>query len=447
DNPDSTEEPFDPDAPPAHKEVVQSGDPNQKSGVTGGGDAHAVRSDVPLAYEVEFENKPTASAPAQTISVVDQLDPAKVDLSTFRLGTIAFGDTVLTPPAGAQTWTTTQDLRPAQDLVAKVVAGLDQATGKITWTFTSLDPQTLLPTADPLAGLLPPNTDAPNGQGSVAYSVATKGGVASGTTIGGDAAITFDANAVIHTNAWSNLIDDGAPTSSIQTVAQGATCGALDVSWAGSDAVSGIGSYDVTVSVDGGAFQPWFIRQAATSATYKGTVGHTYAFAVQARDLAGNVEVSGAAGAKTATVDCPTPTPQPTPAPQPGPGPAATPVPTPAPKPWVTFGKITWALKKGTLSVPVTCPKTETAGCTVKLALTTSVKAKKKGKKPTTVTLASKTFPVLKAGATKTLALKLSPSGLKLAKASSLKVSLTAKPKLTADARVTTSASKLKKAS
>ena len=73
------------------QEILQSGDPNEKYGTQGGGNVHAVRSESPLGYTVGFQNKPTASAPAQTIKITDQLDPAKLDLSTFSLGPIAFG--------------------------------------------------------------------------------------------------------------------------------------------------------------------------------------------------------------------------------------------------------------------------------------------------------------------------------------------------------------------
>ena len=55
---------------------------------------------------VLFENKPDASAPAHEVLITDQLDASKLDLDTLELGPVFFGiDTVLTPPAGLQSWT------------------------------------------------------------------------------------------------------------------------------------------------------------------------------------------------------------------------------------------------------------------------------------------------------------------------------------------------------
>ena len=177
-------------AVPARKEVFQSRDPNEKYGTQGGGDRHAVRSDRPLDYVVGFQNLPTASAAAQTVTVTDTLDPAKVDVSTFALGPIAFGDRVLSPPGGVTSWTKTVDLRPGKDWLVKVEGALSGTT--VTWKFTTLDPQTLANTTDVLAGFLPPS-----GEGSVGYSVAPKAGIATGTAIAGSASIVFDANAPI----------------------------------------------------------------------------------------------------------------------------------------------------------------------------------------------------------------------------------------------------------
>lgn len=63
------------------------------------------------------------------------------------------------------------------------------------------------------------------------------------------------------------------------------------VRWWGEDGGSGVVSYDVWVSEDGGALQRWLSRTGETEATYTGEVGHTYGFAVRARDRAGNESV------------------------------------------------------------------------------------------------------------------------------------------------------------
>jgi Bacterial Ig-like domain (group 3)/MBG domain (YGX type)/Dockerin type I domain len=74
------------------------------------------------------------------------------------------------------------------------------------------------------------------------------------------------------------------------------------VSWSGSDdpGGSGIASYDVYVSDDGGPFTLWQDATTETSATYHGVLGHTYAFYSIARDDVGHVE--GAPSAPDATI-------------------------------------------------------------------------------------------------------------------------------------------------
>ena len=61
------------------------------------------------------------------------------------------------------------------------------------------------------------------------------------------------------------------------------------LSWTGSDSGSGIASYDVRQSRDGGAWEMIASRTTGTSLQTTVTPGHTYRFMVRARDKAGNV--------------------------------------------------------------------------------------------------------------------------------------------------------------
>jgi len=63
------------------------------------------------------------------------------------------------------------------------------------------------------------------------------------------------------------------------------------VSWSGSDAASGIASYDVWVRDGDSPWQDWQAGLTSTSSTFAGTPGHTYCFRSRARDQAGNVEI------------------------------------------------------------------------------------------------------------------------------------------------------------
>ena len=64
------------------------------------------------------------------------------------------------------------------------------------------------------------------------------------------------------------------------------------VGWTGQDdsGGSGIASYNIYVSDDGGAFRLWLTNTVTTSATFTGQDGHTYGFYSVATDNAGNEE-------------------------------------------------------------------------------------------------------------------------------------------------------------
>jgi hypothetical protein len=79
------------------------------------------------------------------------------------------------------------------------------------------------------------------------------------------------------------------PASSVEPLLPASSLGFV-VRWGGEDLGSGIASYDVFYSVDGGPFTTWFTETLSTSASCAGSVGSTFGFAVRARDRAGNVE-------------------------------------------------------------------------------------------------------------------------------------------------------------
>jgi Bacterial Ig domain len=97
---------------------------------------------------------------------------------------------------------------------------------------------------------------------------------------------SYDGTVTIH-------VDSTPPTVSVtspSTVTLGLT---VPVKWHGSDANSGIKSYDLTKNVapPGGGFggaKSWRSQTTTTSGTITGTYGNTYCFAARARDRAGN---------------------------------------------------------------------------------------------------------------------------------------------------------------
>ena len=271
-------------------QVVFSWDPNEKSGPQGGGEAHFITTPRPMPYVVLFENNPAATAPAQDVTITDQLDVAAFDLSTFRLGPVGFGNRLITPPAGLSQWTSDVDLRPSNDLIVRVTAGLDTQTGIARWAFVSLDPGTLLPTANPLAGFLPPNTAPPQGEGSVIFTIQPRQELPTGTEIRNQAQIVFDANAPIDTPVWVNTVDNARPTSQVTALPATQASTSFEVSWAGSDAGAGIDSYRIYVSEDDQPFSLWLADTSATSAVFAGDLNKRYGFYSIARDVAGNVQ-------------------------------------------------------------------------------------------------------------------------------------------------------------
>jgi hypothetical protein len=269
---------------------VFSCDPNDKVGSSGVGAAQFLSGEVPMPYAVFFENKPEASAPAQDVVITDPLDVSKFDLSTFQLGPISFGNKTVSPPAGVSEFNPVVDLRPDNDLLVRINAKLDETTGLLTWRFTSIDPDTLQPTADPLAGFLPPNRVPSEGEGSVLFTVSAKQGLASGAQIHNQARIVFDTNDPIDTPVWTNTIDNAKPASQVQPLPSIVNSESFAVQWSGADADSGISNFSVFVSEDGGPFQLWLHNTIETSAVFKGQQGKTYGFFSMARDLTGNVE-------------------------------------------------------------------------------------------------------------------------------------------------------------
>ncbi len=272
--------------------ITGSIDPNDKVGPLGVTASRFIASASPLGYAVFFENLATATAPAQKIIVTDQLNPALVDLSTFSFGPVTFGTNTALPTSGLSAFTQDVDLRPAQKLIARIAATLNQSTGLVTWTLSSFDPITLRPTEDPAAGILPPNAAPPAGEGSVAFSVRSKSGLETGAQLPNHALVVFDSNVSIATPTWTNTIDTAAPSSKVSALPTSQSRLSFPVQWSGTDTGAGIQSFTVYVSDNNGPFTTFQANATSTSATFTGQRNHTYGFYSVASDLVGNVEAA-----------------------------------------------------------------------------------------------------------------------------------------------------------
>jgi hypothetical protein len=313
------EEPPPPEPPNGFPlELKTPDDPNDKTGATGWGAGHYVKPDVPLAYHVMFENVPTASAPAHEIRITDQLDPAKVDLSTLVLGPAYFGNTVISPPPNSQSWDGTVDLRPAKNLIVQVTAGLDRQTGLLTWRLAGLDRVTGELVTEPARGFLPPDTAPPVGRGGVSFTVLPRSGLSTGAQISNNATIFFDQNVPIATPTYLNRIDTSTPSSHVASAVAAAPCGKrgrackaplkackkLKISWAGSDTGAGVALYDVYAARNGGPFRLWRSRTASLSDTYTTASGSSYSFYSVATDGVGHVEPARKSADLKAKITC-----------------------------------------------------------------------------------------------------------------------------------------------
>jgi CSLREA domain-containing protein len=290
--------------------IVSSWDPNDKAGPTGVGSAQYLSgSPQPMPYIISFENQASATAPAQQVVVTDQLDVANLDLSTFTLGPISFGSYQIVPPSGQSQFNSGIDLRPAQDVEVKVSANLNPTTGLVTWTFTSIDPETGQLTTNPLAGFLPPDVNPPQGIGTLLFSVQTKAGIATNTTTCNQATVVFDTNPALNTPSWCNSFDSTPPVSQVAPLPATETSTNFTVQWSGTDLGAGIGAYTIYVSDNGGPFRAFQTATSATSALFAGQLGHTYGFYSIATDLVGNVEGPKSLAETSTSVTTPTPPP------------------------------------------------------------------------------------------------------------------------------------------
>lgn len=285
-------------------DFIASFDPNDIEGPAGVGPGRHVRDSDTLPYNIRFENLDTATAPAQEVFVTQVLDD-DLDLDTFAFQSFGWNDIVVDLPPGLQSFDRVVDLRGEQDLVVNVSGELDPASRTVRWEFQSLDPLTGDFPADPFAGFLPPNVVAGTGEGFVRYAVSPLESTASGERIDALATIVFDTNDPIETPPIFNTIDSAAPQASVNTLPEETATSDFTVSWSGSDTEggSGIRSFDVFVSTNGGPFEPFLLNTTATSALFSGQDGDSYAFRAVATDHVGFVEQDpGSAEAATTIV-------------------------------------------------------------------------------------------------------------------------------------------------
>ena len=137
-------------------------DPNDKLGPHGYSTHNFVLSDVMLPYRIRFENvgpgsidpvtsepfapEQWATAPAQRVAMTDQLSPL-LDWSTFRLGEMGFGDTIVSLPSDSTYYEGVTSLNyNGRTFDVHLFAGIDLATGRvITVDWGDQSPMQIIP--------------------------------------------------------------------------------------------------------------------------------------------------------------------------------------------------------------------------------------------------------------------------------------------------------------
>ena len=271
--------------------AVRSVDPNDILGPTGFGSQAFIGRSLPDAYTINFANSITATAPAQKIVITEQLDP-NLDWRTFRLTGFGFDNQTTTLSGNQAFYSALLDYSATKGYDVQVTAGVNVATGLVTWTFQTIDPATGQAPQNPQLGLLPVDDATQDGEGFVSYTVQAKSTVQTGDTVSAQATVVFDTNAPINTPTITNTIDAAAPISEVQALPAQEPSPDFEVSWSGTDDPdgSGIGSYTILVSDDGATPTVWLDDTTRTNAIFQGDYGQTYAFSSIATDNAGNVE-------------------------------------------------------------------------------------------------------------------------------------------------------------
>ncbi len=273
-----------------------SDDPNKITGPLGYGEAHWIDGGHQLQYTIYYENDPTnATLPAQVVRISHALHNY-LDWSTLQFTDFNIGGQVYAVAPGLQYYYQRLDRTTNCGLWVDAVAAVQPTNGLVTWEFISIDPNTGQLTEDPVAGFLPPNTNAPAGEGSVSFTIQAHTNLVTGQQIDVAATIIFDANNPLATPVYTNTIDKTIPTSHVQALPESSPA-IFAVNWSGSDAGGpGIWGYQIYARRDAEPYQLWLTTTNATSGVYTGMPLAVYSFYSIAVDGVGLSEATVKSG-------------------------------------------------------------------------------------------------------------------------------------------------------
>lgn len=269
---------------------VNSFDPNDIHGYVAESGSKYIGKDVKtINYMIEFENDSTfATSSAHKILLVDTLDVNTLDILTIVPKEIKLGEYEYSF-GNNNNGVATIDLRPNINAIAQVIINVSKSS-VLNCEIVSLDPMTMEPTDDIMAGILPVNDASGRGQGYLTFNIDLKDGLIDGAEVVNKANIIFDTNEPISTPYWINTTDYVDPVSKIDTI-ECVSDTVVTLRFSGEDDRSGIWRY--TLYVQPGDGSDWFLAKEnieADTCEYKVYPDINYGFCVVATDSAGNVE-------------------------------------------------------------------------------------------------------------------------------------------------------------
>ena len=269
--------------------VVTSFDPNEKTGIIGETENNYIGDRSNMTYTIFFENKDSAQVPAHTIVISDTLDLSAFDIRDFAFEDIYIGEYRIVPELGSRSFVGELWVQDST-VIARIEASLDSINGIIEWRMRSFDPITGEEVVDPFIGILPPNLNSPEGEGSVTFTLGLHQPVSDGDVILNKASIYFDFNEPIVTNTFVNTFDLDPPESRIDALASMSN-DTIPLTISGSDNTSGIELYQVWVAKGQEDFELWRVSNE-TELTYIASSSNVYHFYSVAYDKVGNIELT-----------------------------------------------------------------------------------------------------------------------------------------------------------
>ncbi|HMP86104.1 MAG TPA: RHS repeat-associated core domain-containing protein [Lacibacter sp.] len=267
-------------------------DPNEILGPEGQPDKKWVSVKDRLPYTILFENDSTATARARYVRIITPIEP-KQDPATLELGSVGFNNQSFDLPKGRSSYYQRLDARDSTGVFVDITAGYDVINNLVFWEFQSIDPLTLMPPEDPLAGFLflRDTANPAYGNGFVNFSIKPRTNAKTLDTIGARASIIFDENQAILTNIHTNTIDALPPSSRFTAITVSGT-NPITLSWTGADDTngSGIDFYSIYVSTDQVNYSVLIPRISRTDTAINLPADGNYCFFVLATDRVGNME-------------------------------------------------------------------------------------------------------------------------------------------------------------